>query len=404
MTKLALKTKKSKSTQVLKYNKKQAITQYMRKFKFPFEMKDDGIDLREMAKNFPNEIIPLQDVHGAISIILGPQPHYQNINSKQNNIGDGFLGYTTRPIISFDFVDWNSLYLWPIFQRDVAPNHIEKIFKDFDETSIVVPCVVRITLKEQKKTIYCVWDGHHTIQVCRLKGWDKFPAWVIDVDQIPLNEVEQAGFDASDEGRIQYGCFKAGKNMRRINGLNKRPLSPYDDFMIGYETRDADIVSMMNILTKNGCVVKRHATAVGAFTQIKSGMECYNLEDSNGNKGIFWDRALKFHRKVWPLASLTLEVFRPLSYLYHQAALQGFNLNSEFDKELENLLVGKYGDSESVQELIKESYWDAYNTPGGLVGEIPEHDKFRVLYGIINLYRQNNGKFMLPNPKCQWIV
>lgn len=392
---------KNKSGHVRKYNKKQAITHYVRTFKFPFEVKDDGIDLREMAKNFPNEIIPLEDVHVAISTVLGP--NYQNINYEIDPIGNNFLGYVNRPVIYFDYIDWNSLYLWPIFQRDVAPNHIEKIFKDFDETSIIVPCIVRITLKNGK-TIFCIWDGHHTVQVCRLKGWNKFPAWVIDVDQISLQEAEDAGFDASDEGRIRYGCFKAGKNMRRINGLNKRPLSPYDDFMIGYETRDTEIVAMMNILKKNNCVVKRHATAAGAFTQIKSGMECYNLTDSYGNKGIFWDRALNFHRKVWPMASLTLEVFRPLSYLYHQAALQGYSLDANFDKELENLLVAKYGDSESVQELIKESYWKAYNAPGALKGEIPEHDKFRVLDGIINLYRQNNGSYMLPNPKCQWIV
>jgi hypothetical protein len=99
-----------------------------------------------------------------------------------------------------------------------------------------------------------------------------------------------------------------------------------------------------------------------------------------------------------------LEVFRPLSFLFYRASVEGFDLDAKFEKELMALLVAKYGDSESVQESIKESYWKAYNTPGKLKGAIPEHDKERVLAGIINLYRQNGGKIMLPEPTCQWRV
>jgi hypothetical protein len=194
--------------------------------------------------------------------------------------------------------------------------------------------------------------------------------------------------------------------MRRINGKNKRTLSPYDDFMIGYETRDQEYVAMMNILRKNNCVPKRHATMAGAFTQIKSGIECYNYADMYGNKGQYWDRALNFHRTTWKAAPLTLEVFRPLSMLYHQAATQGIVLDQAFDLELASMFVAKWGDPESVQEAIKDSYWTAYHKSKGnvIVGNIPEHDKERVLAGIINFYKQNGGKVILPTPSCQWIV
>jgi hypothetical protein len=39
-----------------------------------------------------------------------------------------------------------------------------------------------------------------------------------------------------------------------------------------------------------------------------------------------------------------------------------------------------------------------------LVGQIPDHDKERVLAGIINFYKQNGGQQMLPIPSCQWKV
>jgi hypothetical protein len=176
--------------------------------------------------------------------------------------------------------------------------------------------------------------------------------------------------------------------------------------MIGYETRDQEYVAMMNILRKNNCVPKRHATMAGAFTQIKSGIECYNYADMYGNKGQYWDRALNFHRTTWKAASLTLEVFRPLSMLYHQAATQGIVLDQAFDLELAAMFVAKWGDPESVQEAIKDSYWTAYHKSKGnvVVGNIPEHDKERVLAGIINFYKQNGGKVILPTPSCQWIV
>ena len=388
------------SRKVQKWNRKTSINNFLSQFKIKFDMKEDAIDLREMARNFPNEVIPVQSVHEAILAVIGPT--YQ-VTTTVDPSGGATIHYPVLLKEYFDYVSWDQLYLWPIFQRDVAPNHVEKIYRDFDPSSVIVPCLIKITLTDNK-VIYCIWDGHHTVQVCRLEGYEKFPAWIIDVDQFSDDEIVAAGFPNTDTGRIQFGCFIAGKNMRRINGLNKRPLSPYDDFLIGYETRDPKFVAMMNILRKHSCVVKRHATCAGAFTQIKSGIECYDLKDSSDTVGRFWDRALKFHRTLWPQAPLVLEIFRPLSYLYQLADLQGFTLDASFDKELGDMLVTKYGDPESAQEGIKESYWRAYGQPGKLNGIIPEHDKFRVLSGLINMYIQNGGKHLLPAAPCQWRV
>lgn len=405
MSVMSLVAKQSRATKSKPYNKKEAINAFVKSYKVPFEMKDDAIDLREMCKNYPNEIIPLEDIHKAIVTVIGPK--YNVLKAPYDPSGGAVIHYP-NPSVSprFGYIEWIEGYLWPIFQRDVAPNHVEKIDKDFDSTAVIVPCAIKITLTEGElkgKTIYCIWDGHHTMQVCRLEGYTKFPVWYIDVDHVSNEMLEDAGFGLTDEERIKYGAFVAGTNMRRINGKNKRPLSAYDDFLIGVETRDAQYVSMMNILKKHKCVPKRHATMAGAFTQIKSGIECYELSDSNSVKGTYWDRALKFHRANWPAAPLTLEIFRPLSYLYQRAAIEGFTLNAAFDTELAAMLIAKWGDADSVQQCIKDSFWKAY-TNGKVKGQIPEHDKDRVLNGLINFYTQNGGKVMLPSPTCQWKV
>lgn len=398
-----LNIRASRTPKVKPYNKKQAILSFINTFKHPFEMKDDGIDLREMSKNFNDGPIPCEEIHKAIITVLGPK--YHKITFDYDPSGGNYLGYVNgkRPKEYFDYINWSQLYLWTIFQRDVAPNHVEKIYIDFDESSVIVPCVIKITLIDGK-TVYCVWDGHHTIQVCRLKGYIKFQAWIIDLDQFTTAEIENAGFGNTDEERIKFGCYIAGKNMRRINGLNKRMLSPYDDFMVGFETRDAKFVTMMNILQANRCVPRRHATCEGAWTQIKSGIECFDLEGINGpSNGAFWARAIAFHRKHWKKAPLTLEIFRPMAYLYQWANVQGFSLSASFDDELAKMLIKRWGDAESIQEGIKESFWSAVNNKT-IIGIQPQHDKFRVLDGIINFYKQNGGKTMLPAPTCQWKV
>ena len=158
------------------------------------------------------------------------------------------------------------------------------------------------------------------------------------------------------------------------------------------------------MVTKHKCPIKRqHNFIPGAFTQIKSGLECYRLKDANGNVGRFWDRALGTHRKYWSGSPLVLEIFRPLTYLYERAEQEGFTLTPAFDKELATMLTAKWGDANSIQEEIKDSYWKAVND-GKLRGEQPQHDKFRVLAGIINFYTQHGGKELLLAPDCQWKV
>jgi hypothetical protein len=385
---------------VKKYNKKQEIKDFLKHFSTIFDIKDDAIDLRTMALNYQDGIIPLEDIHQALLTVLGPNYEPQDFNYDPSDGVEIDFGNGTVKNPKFRYVMWEELYLWTLFQRDVAPNHTSKIYGDFDPTCVIVPCAIKFTLNG--KTYYCLWDGHHTTQVCRLKGYDKFPVWYIDIDQVADEDIANAGFDPKSE-RVEYGVWLAGHNMIRINSKNKRKLAPYDEFMIKLETRDAQAVAMNNILAKHSCTPKRHATMAGAFTQIKSGQECFELADAYGNQGQFWDRALNFHRRVWPKAPLELEVFRPLSILYHKAATQGLALDAQFDTELETLLVKKYGDPNSVQEGIKESYWDAYYNSKGS-GKPAEHDKTRIVDGLINLYNQKVNRATLPPADFVWKV
>lgn len=385
---------------------KKDIKEFLSKYEFKFEMEPDAMDLRTMANNYPHGIIPLEDIHQGLMAILGP-----NYDPDLYEFYDPTSEQNFSP--KFTYASWNQLYLYSIFQRDVAANHVAKLKKDWDHSAILVPCAIKFTWEGRE--YYCVWDGHHTLQTARMRNYSQFPVWYIDIDEISSDVIVGAGFTDDEEGRIQYGSWLAGKNMIRINATNKRFLAHYDRFMILLETKDAKAIAMNNIITSTGCVIKKSTKVAGSWTQINSGEECYDLLQANGtsSKGMFWRHALEFHRKVWPMAALELEVFRPMSYLYQAINIEGIDIDQEFDQELEIILAGDpndpenkpglYGDPESVQREIKESYDNAIKNKLGR-GQLLKSNKEIVMAGLINLYNQHCGRIVLPQADYVWKV
>lgn len=388
---VAASNRKSRRT-VKKLTKKQAIKQWLLNFPKKFEVKEDAIDLREMSENYPNGIIPLEDIHTGLKVATGTEDLEV----------DEYDPESDKHSPRFTYVTWEQLYLWTLFQRDVAPNHVLKIIRSFLHSCVSVPMAIKMTI--EGKVYYFIWDGHHTLQAMRFKGYKKFPVWYIDIDEVDIEEIENAGFGGDNQGRIEYGIWLAGRNMVNINSKIKKLLSPYDQFQIEKDTKDAQALSIMNILSNNKCEPKRHPTSAGAWTQIKAGIECYELEDRNGNvTGQFWDRALNFNRTHWPRMPLILEIFRPMSYLYQKAHVQRLTLDPAFDKELANALIKRYGDADSAQAAIKESYERALLNNQGSGTLLANHREI-VMAGLINIYNQDVGRIALPPADYIWKV
>jgi len=385
--------------QKISWNPKTAIRNFLNKYKVKFEVESDVIDLRKMAENYTHMqgIIPCEDIHQGLVAVLGP-----NYTTRVNSLYDPTSNLSFHP--QFGYVGWPELYLYSIFQRDLAPKHVAKLYKDWDHTAVIVPCAIKFTWNGQ--IYYCIWDGHHTVQTAKLMGYTKFPVWFIDIDTIDGSVITGAGFTNDEDGRIKYGCWLAGCNMIRINSTNKRDLLHYDRFMIQLETLDAKAVLIDRIITATGCVTKRKAKIPGSWTQINSGEECFNLTLANGmpSNGVFWQHALEFHRRVWPNAPLELEIFRPMSYLYQAFNNGNYTIDTQFDVELENILVTKYGDPLSVQTGIKNSYENALINNLGR-GRLLKNDREIVMNGLINLYNQNCGRLaVIPTPDYVWAV
>lgn len=378
------------------WDQKKSIKQFQESYITKFDMDDAAIDLRTMAENYPHGIIPLEDIHKGLVAIFGP-----TYNPLSHQMYDPTSNAGFSPKLAY--VNWDELYLYSIFQRDVAANHVAKLKKDWDHSAVLVPCAIKFTW--DKKVYHCVWDGHHTLQTARMMNYTQFPIWLIDIDSVADSVVVNAGFTNDEEGRIKYGCWLAGKNMIRINATNKRPLAHYDKFMILLETNDAKSIAMNQIINITGCVAKRSQKSAGSWTQINSGEECYDLLQTTGmpSQGMFWRHALEFHRKVWPMAALELEVFRPMSYLYQAINIGGYAVDAKLDAELEEIFTRLYGDAESTQREIKLSYDHAIANSLGH-GQLLKTGREIVMAGMINLYNQRCGRLMLPPAVYVWKV
>lgn len=374
---------------------------YLSRYQYPFEMESKAIDLRTMSQNFKNKIIPLEDIHQAINEVLNQEPIIDVIDPYKNK----FMDHEDDEVAThFAYVKWEDLYLWPLFQRDVAPSHVRKILGDFEPTAVITACAIKMTIDGQ--VYYILWDGHHTVQTCRLKGYSVFPISYVDIDQVSQETIDKAGFD----NKTDYAVWLAGKNMIRINSKNKRKLHPYDEFMIKLETKDQDTVIMKSILDKNKCVPKRHGVKPGAFTQFKSGEECFKLghvdKDYESVKGSFLNRALEFHRTNWPMSPIVLEMFRPMAYLFYKAWKQDIIIKPSFDKAMGDLLDDQYGDPDTCQEKLKESYYNATANNDG-TGTICTTDTERVLNGLISLWVSKGTRDidqMLPTRSYRWTI
>ena len=153
MSALLQKIKKAPAISIVKKKApgrvKTATRKYMDGFKIKFSMQKDAIDLRTMSLNYPNNIIPLEDISKALSVVLGtsaitPIAHdYDPGNGIKIDIDHTIM--TTEPYPAY--LSWDDLYLWTNFQRDIAPNHVNKISRTFRNQTAQALNVIKITIK-----------------------------------------------------------------------------------------------------------------------------------------------------------------------------------------------------------------------------------------------------------------
>jgi hypothetical protein len=362
-------TKLSKTKQ-----KEQRIKAFLSKYAIPFDMEDAAIDLRTMANNYPNGVIPNKDIGEAVAAVLGPAPMPRlSVDPKLLNVP------------KFAWVHLDDIAIDPRFQRDVIPNHVAKIEALFKADTIIVPCAV----KDPVSGKYLLWDGHHTTRVCERQGWTHMPVWYTEA-----NINDEHSLDEATKILISH----AGNSMITINKSGKRQLDRYNEHMIAVECGHAEPVMVQNIVDANNCQVKRASTKAGDISHIEHLYGAYDLvQASSGIKGIYLARSLKFHRDTWPKEEVRGIMMLAMARLYQQTELQtGKMLPAAFDTEFGKILTTKYGQSEKVHTRLKEQFEDHF----GSLGAHP----VVVTSGLVLTYMKHGSKFKLAQPEATYPV
>lgn len=365
-----MSTKLSKTKQ-----KEQRIKAFLSNYTIPFDMEDAAIDLRTMVLNYPNGIIPNKDIGEAVNAILGPSAIPRcSIDPRQLNVP------------KFEWAHMDNIGIDPRCQRDVAPNHVQKIEADFQADMIIVPCAI----KDVNTGKFLLWDGHHTDRVCERMGWTHVPVWYTEADITDEHSLAEAE---------KILILKAGRSFLTINKKNKRPVSNYDAHMISMECGEPEAVTVQRIVDANQCQVKRASTKAGDISHIEHLYGAYDLvQASSGIKGIYLARSLKFHRDTWPKEEVRGIMMLAMARLYQQTELQtGQLLPNDFDVEFGNILKKVYGQSEKVHTRIKEQF----ETHFGSLGAHP----VVVTSGLVLTYLKHNKKgFKLSQPEATYPV
>lgn len=381
----------------------------MKKWKHEFDASLEVIDLRAMAKNYPGlGVIPVSDITEVIKEIIGPIS-YKTQDPNKSRADYPKLDGTEIP--QPQLLTTKELGVLTSFQRNCIPKNIRKILRDFDPTTVQAIQVVKLTHKN--KILYLIWDGHHTYHVCVIIGYSNFECRIIDVDAISdekmikqLHQSKKAPL--SEDDRLEYAIWLAGKNFIRINYANKQILGDFDRYKIQLEIKDADTVNLENIFKKHNCQVVRSGSNGGDVTQVKTMEKLYAIEDDNNIKGRYLSRALKFHRENWPDAEIELELVRPMTFIYQMFDLQDIEIEPNFDSDFANALKDAYRFPEKIQRKLKEDYESALaDTTREFVNtatRLPTNNAQRVVSALLNFYSQKVNKQIIPVAGQRWQI
>jgi hypothetical protein len=357
----------------------QRIRTLLTKYPHKFDIDMAAIDLREMARNLPQEIIPSVSITDAVNSVLG-EPKALRLSVDPRHLH----------IPKFAWVPMDDVSINPIFQRDISPSHVRAIEAKFQSDMIIVPCAIKDPITGK----YLLWDGNHTRQVCDRMGWTHLPVWYTEADTDSFNDMVEAGKALKR---------KAGESFLVINKTGKRPVDRYNEHMISVECDIHKSVMVQNIVNANNCQIKRRGNNPGDITHIANLYNAYELtQASTGIQGIYLSRSLRFHRTTWPMEEIGGVMMLAMARLYEITERStGVLLPPEFDIEFGDMLKNLYGFSGAVYGDDTHGLKGAFIAHFGSIGNIPQ----AITSGLILTYLKHGTQgFKLGAPEDSFPV
>lgn len=354
------------------------ITDFQQAYPIKFDMSLDAISLIDMVQNYRNGIIPSTDISKAVTTIIGDAPVApMSVDPRPAEFG----GPGNVNVPKFAWVHLDDVGINPKFNRDISPRHVKKIEKLWQSDIIIVPCAV----KDPDTGKFLLWDGNHTRETCARQGWTHIPVWYTEA-----KIKKGVNVDELAKAMIQ----KAGKSFLIINKTGKRPVTRYEEHMIGVSCFQPLAIAIQKILDAHKCKPVRESFRPREVSHISAVYNAYDYADIElGVQGLYLSRSLAFHVKTWPnepINGVTMEAMAQFYYLTH---FQTQKIPSAaFEIELGALLTKIYGTSHALQHDLLKQYESVHGKP--------QQVSAAVLGGIVLTYQKhsNNKHTICSNP------
>ena len=353
-----------------------ALDSFMSKYQHKFDAKPGYIDMRTMSKNYPDGVIPCDDLDALVEILIGPAP------AKPNSIDPRTISNYTLQLIWAVLDDMGIL---TEIQRDMIPNHSKELEVDFDGKKISVI----LAMKDPVTGKICPFDGKHTRNQLRRQGWTVGPVFLLEAQGDLLKQ-------PVEEQRKEL-MRQAGEAFLSINLTHKKPVGGYDAYIIKRDYGDADAVAIGNILYANNCKAVRIARDPGDISHYPFLWNSYELLDRGLNKGRYLDLALNFHISTWPLEQIYGATLIGLANFFYKCERARVTINKVFFDDQAQALKNTYKLSKFTHEGYKTAYINAH--PYGSAS-----DDLIVTCGFVHTYNKHVGKVKLYTPELQFGV
>lgn len=249
-----------------------SLQNFLQKFKHKFTVQGSHIDIKDMSQNYPNGLIPLEDIAQAVDAVIGPWQG--RINRYQ-----GIMNLTPK----FEMIPKSHIYSHSTFNRDTSPNHCLKLEEDWLEQFGLVSLGVKLPEKYGLIVLNC--DSTHTGTNRIRKNDEILPFWICEIpDQGDFKKT----FDAA--------LLMAGHLFLAINVRNKRGVDIFDQHNIKAATGIYPAPQINDVISKvSPVIIKRASVKIPyAIHNLNEVQLTFELDSDTHRPGRLLEKSLRW--------------------------------------------------------------------------------------------------------------
>lgn len=330
----------------------QQMNAYKAKFKYPFSI-ENSVDIEEMGKNYPNELVPVVDIAEGVEILIQ--------HKIADPVGNKYLSHQ-MPCVSGELVPISSVFTHWMFQRNTYCNNVASIIMNWFE-----PCARSgkgVRLPKKYGSIVLAADSGHTGIARIIRGETVIPFELTDIpDQGNL------------EDTLQLAIQVAGEIFLSLNSKNVKKPNKFDIHRIAVVQKQEPELSIHNIIDPLGFKIKESKVHM-TIHNLNDVHFLWNL-DKKTTPGVALETSLLWWKKHWANETVDPCLSASFGFLMHRETERNKKPWTKAQQDvLAKYIKSRWTIVEHADDFIKEAYSEVTN------GEGAHDSNHQVMYGL----------------------